>query len=133
MIEQSKVEGVVRKIFNGVESGELTRAQALDKISLKKLHTFSTQMQALGYVVISRDEDSKGHPISTLRLTDKGRELLSIPAPTPSMPTPPENTLPAVAHTPYTDILEESTRITDEFNKLSPSWEWRLHRKEALK
>ena len=67
---------------------------------------------------------AKGRPISKLVLTDKGRVALGR----------------ATAGSKVTDTgvmrgdeldLETLTRLTDEFSRKNPSWEWKLERKGA--
>ena len=118
-MNEKQAREALKRLFNGVNGNQITRKQILDKISYKTLTNYSPALVGYGLWTPKRS----GRKYTSWELTDKGKEVLVLGAPT----IPEQQTLvPRV--TSDSDIYAEAIRITNEFNDRykAGKHEWRL-------
>jgi len=120
-----KPENVLKNLFQGATGNALSREVILRKITVKTFNNYSPLLEKAGLVIVEKKDPNDKRKISKLRLTDKGKAVLATAEVSVSGSTN-GRSLPSGGKLD----LEEITRLTDEFTRRNPSWEWKLMRKE---
>jgi len=126
-ISEKAAEKIIGRLF--VDGGnEVKRSKIIPGIiSYKTFTNYNPALKEFGFTVAVHGGRSNRKKITALRLTDKGREVLNRQA-SLSLPVTPSATT-TTKSTP--SLLDEATRLTDEFNRQSQTWKWKLVREEV--
>jgi hypothetical protein len=123
--QAAQAKNILKMLFSGIEGNVVTRETILDKVSDKTFHNYNPLLVRQELVKAMYD----GRAISSLALTDKGLKVLGRTVQTQIPVAVKEESMKAEA--PATADLDEITALTDEFNRHSQRWEWKLVRKEV--
>jgi len=108
---------ILKTIFAGVEGDKISRENLLDRVSLKTYYNYGPTLYKNS---LARPLKS-GNKVSYIQLTKLGKQVMSNGDDSDTANRP--------ASSKGLGLLEEITKLTDQFNNQSSSWKWELIRK----